>query len=308
MGGRSLLRRGQRDTVPGSLLPTGHLFVAAFSWSEVKDCEGYHWSGRKILRCRMRGFTTPLWASVVGLLAIFSGFACATSDQQEAGGRERTPMATATQGIEGSSATMVPSKAPESGADTSGTPSTTIAQPSTPTQEMQDGSTATVPTGPAATATPTIARTGGDATVATPSSEPYHGPLIWLRPRSSPGPTGTSVIVKFVDGMTIRLSEAGLVSLGPQDVEAVRAVFARHPISDVAPVFTQPVAELEQERRRSEEAMGRSLPDLTLFFRLTLEAHADAASLVADLVGLDIVENAYIVPPPEPPPAPGPGG
>jgi len=108
--------------------------------------------------------------------------------------------------------------------------------------------------------------------------------------------------------MTIRLSEAGLVSLGPQDVEAVRAVFARHPISDVAPVFTQPVAELEQERRRSEEAMGRSLPDLTLFFRLTLEAHADAASLVADLVGLDIVENAYIVPPPEPPPAPGPGG
>ena len=237
---------------------------------------------------------------VVGVLAVLLSLACSSSERQEADDAALTPVATASQGREYSSATTIPADASQVDAETPTSPPSTSASPG-PTEQIQGTPMAAASAEAAPSATAALTLTGENGT---PSGTPSQGPVIWRRAQSSAGPTGESVVVKFVDGMTVRLTEAGLVSLGPQDVEAVRAVFARNPILEVAPVFTQPVAELEQERHRLGEATGRSLPDLTLFFQLTLEADADAASLVADLVGLNVVETAYVVPPPEPPPAP----
>jgi hypothetical protein len=105
--------------------------------------------------------------------------------------------------------------------------------------------------------------------------------------------------------MTIRLVGAGLVSLGPDDVEPLREVLSRYPIVDVAPVFSRPVEELEEDRQHQEELTGTPQPDLTLFFRLTLHVNGDAISLISDLAGLDSVDTAYLAPEPAPPPGPG---
>jgi hypothetical protein len=136
--------------------------------------------------------------------------------------------------------------------------------------------------GPPPTSTPAPT---GSAQTPTPSSSQ----LIWSWSQAVSGPGGAVVIVKFREGMVVRLTEDGLVSLGPEDVSSVAAVFARYPIVEVAPDFSRPPEELE--------------PNLALYFRVTVAADADPNAFVQELLTLDTVQTAYVQPQPAPPPA-----
>jgi hypothetical protein len=151
---------------------------------------------------------------------------------------------------------------------------------------------------PGPSPTPTQAPTQATQTPMTSSSQ-----LIWSWSQAVSGPAGAVVIVEFRQGMVVRLTPDGLVSLGLEDVSSAADVFARYPIVEVAPDFSRPVEELERERRRLEQETGTLQPDLTLFFRVTLAAGADASAFVQELLPLDTVQTAYVQPEPAPPPA-----
>lgn len=156
---------------------------------------------------------------------------------------------------------------------------------------------------PTPTATTVVFLTPVPTSSATATILPTPDPaLIWQSPQDDEGLAGSSVIVAFADGMTVRLSEKNLVSLGPHDVAELSIVFAQHPIVQISPLFSRSVDKLEEERRLLEEQTGEPQPDLTLFFRITLRPKANAQALVSALLGLDLVASAYIEPLPAPPP------
>ena len=138
----------------------------------------------------------------------------------------------------------------------------------------------------------------------TPSQPEPQVTVLWLEPPGVSVPQGSpSVTLKFAEGLTVRLTDIGLVGLGPPaDYSDAAAVIARYPVIDVVPVFSRPVAELEAERRLAQQRTGTLPPDLTLYFIMRLAEGASAEALAAGLERLDSVETAYVTPRPAPPP------
>jgi hypothetical protein len=112
------------------------------------------------------------------------------------------------------------------------------------------------------------------------------------------------IIVKFADGMEVRLENGSLVSLSGADVSSVRMVFENNSVSDVRALFSREVPELENERRRAQQSSGVVPPDLTLFFVITLSPGASPPVFITNLLADDNIENAYVAPKPAPPPGP----
>jgi len=108
--------------------------------------------------------------------------------------------------------------------------------------------------------------------------------------------------VKFVDGSAIRLRGNTLVSVGSTDVSALRAVLRKYPGVHIQRLFSRSEEELADEKARNERRTGRKQPDKNLWYRMVLPPARNAAALVKDLRGLDIVQTAYLEPLPSPPP------
>ena len=117
-----------------------------------------------------------------------------------------------------------------------------------------------------------------------------------------PAPAGQStevVHVKFEDGTDVQPPRG---ALPPQMRGSVRRI---------EPLFSLPAEQLEQlrERGRSQAAaagMGKSfrdLPNLSLWFEITLNPNVDAETFLASLVVLPQVDAAELPPLPAPPPA-----
>lgn len=118
-----------------------------------------------------------------------------------------------------------------------------------------------------------------------------------------PGYDSYAIDVKFIEGSTVRLLEEGvLVSYAGYDLDefyAVLEAFYPYPVW-ISPLFTRPVAILEYEHEQAEEATGKDVPDLTLFFRILLEDPVEVKAIIVALNELEVVEYASQVPLPMP--------
>jgi serine protease len=111
-----------------------------------------------------------------------------------------------------------------------------------------------------------------------------------------------SVNVKFAESTRMRLRGGQLVALGGQDVRALRELVSKQR-AQVARLFGQPEGAIESDVRRLRQR-GEDVPDLNLWYRVTVDSEAAARVLVADLRGLRaLVAEAYLPPAPAPPPS-----
>ena len=116
---------------------------------------------------------------------------------------------------------------------------------------------------------------------------------------SAPG--GAVIHVKFGESTAMRIRGGQLVSLSGQDIRALRELLLRQR-AQVARLFGQPEGETESDVRRLRQA-GEDVPDLSLWYRVTVASEAAARALVADLRDLPgLVDEAYLAPVAAPPP------
>jgi hypothetical protein len=114
-------------------------------------------------------------------------------------------------------------------------------------------------------------------------------------------PGGAVMHVKFAESTAMRIRGGQLVSLSGQDIRALRELLLRQR-AQVARLFGQPEGETESDVRRLRQA-GEDVPDLSLWYRVTVASEAAARALVADLRGLPgLVDEAFLAPVAAPPP------
>jgi len=114
---------------------------------------------------------------------------------------------------------------------------------------------------------------------------------------------GERIALKLRDGSDARLEQGELVAmrteLGPlRRILAERGV--RH--GALARTFGRSAAALRSDRIRAERKSGRKLPELELFFNVSVPEGSDAKALAAALSALPEVESAQLWPTPLPAP------
>jgi serine protease len=112
--------------------------------------------------------------------------------------------------------------------------------------------------------------------------------------------TGT-IILKFVEGTDIRLRDGKLVSISSGAVAELDQILDRFPLAKIERLFTQPEEEIAKEQTEMEAETGENLPDLNLYFRLTVQDKTEGKALIDALNNLPIVEQAYSEGVPAPP-------
>jgi len=165
-----------------------------------------------------------------------------------------------------------------------------------------------------------IAVSGLVFTLATPSSaQSNDAGRRALRPRwipeksfefvLTPGDDPGRLVVKLADDAGA-VVEAGLLlepppeARGGRDLTPLQRLLADLDFARVEPVFDVARAELDELRRAGEANLGEELADLSQFFfvelpppdRLHRGTGADAAGVLARLLAMDVVENAYPAP------------
>jgi hypothetical protein len=109
------------------------------------------------------------------------------------------------------------------------------------------------------------------------------------------------VIVKFVDALRVRLRPDGLRADGAALPE-VDAILSRYPEARLARVFDVEERILDENRTTGELIGGRELADLNNFYLLRFPAPSErGVELANELLGLGIVETAYLQAPGAPP-------
>ena len=109
--------------------------------------------------------------------------------------------------------------------------------------------------------------------------------------------------VKLVDGLSVRV-ENGRLSHPSSDKTENNALIAL-PAGEWAPVFADiPVATLNNWQQAAETETNEDIPDLSLFFRVTLPEGVEAAEAIPQFWASPLVEAAYPVDKPVRPPLP----
>ena len=85
--------------------------------------------------------------------------------------------------------------------------------------------------------------------------------------------------------------------------ETLLPVTLRESVVSVTRLFSLPERKLENIRGSGETRTGKTLPDLNLWFQITLKPDVDAASFLDEIKRLNIVESAQPAPVPAPAPA-----
>lgn len=102
------------------------------------------------------------------------------------------------------------------------------------------------------------------------------------------------VIVKFVDGMSVRL-RGGSLRAGGTSLPEVDAILAKYPEATLRRAFSTDERILEENKESGERISGRELADLNGIFMLTFDAPSQrGVDLANELLKLDIVEVAYL--------------
>lgn len=112
------------------------------------------------------------------------------------------------------------------------------------------------------------------------------------------------ITVKFAQGTDIRLRDGQLVTLSQGQIPELTRLFEEIPVESIERGFSQPEDEIESDRAQLIKEGHEDVPDLNLYFILTVADQDIAARLIDDLTKLDIVEFAEFVPEPAPLPVP----
>lgn len=112
------------------------------------------------------------------------------------------------------------------------------------------------------------------------------------------------VHVKFKDGLPIKVEADKLVDAGTGTLAPAQAVLASVKSGTWGPRFGATNDKLRQMRQHAKAVSNRDLPDLTVWFTLTLPEETDVSELVDALNDLDIVELVEPAAVPAPPPFP----
>jgi len=112
------------------------------------------------------------------------------------------------------------------------------------------------------------------------------------------------ITVKFSQGTDIRLRDGQLVSLSQEQIPELTRLFEEIPVLSIDRGFSQPEDEIESERAQLIKEGHEDVPDLNLYFVLTVADQDIAARLIDELAKLDIVEFAEFAPEPAPLPVP----
>ncbi len=102
--------------------------------------------------------------------------------------------------------------------------------------------------------------------------------------------------LKFVEGSSYRLRNGVLTTTGQDDLSGIQTVLRAHPVASIQPLFTQDEAQIQSDRLAIQSASGEQVPDLNLWFRLTVAPGADMGALIDSLNALPQVELAYPAP------------
>jgi len=118
--------------------------------------------------------------------------------------------------------------------------------------------------------------------------------------------TNVNIWVKFSEGTDIRLRDGELVSLSSGQIPGLVILFRENPIINIERAFSQSEEEIESERQLLIEEGDTDVPDLNLYFILTVQDQETATNLIQDLNQLAVVESAEFAPQPAPPPVENP--
>ena len=127
-------------------------------------------------------------------------------------------------------------------------------------------------------------------------------PQINLAPRYVPvKPAHTKIVgsqshgaveVKFVEGSTYRLRNGNITTLRSDPLGGIKAVFQNHPVRKIERLFTLSEDEIEADRLETQTLSNEQMPDLNLWYQLTVEEGTDAEALIDALNALPEVEIA----------------
>jgi serine protease len=111
-------------------------------------------------------------------------------------------------------------------------------------------------------------------------------------------PQSNQVVVKFREGMRVRLSGGRLTGLTGGQVEDLAGTLraAGVPAVNVRRLHTRPEAQLDDEREAAQRRKGKQLADLNLYYIIDVPPGVSAAQVANRLNGLDVVEFAEPAP------------
>ena len=115
-----------------------------------------------------------------------------------------------------------------------------------------------------------------------------------------PDISNDKVTIKFVEGSGVRLRDGIFVSLTGESLDSLYASLEQYPIIKIERLFSQSEEELEKEKQQGEEATGKELADLNLYYRIVLADENKIDSFIDSLNILPIVQIAYLTPSPMP--------
>jgi len=101
------------------------------------------------------------------------------------------------------------------------------------------------------------------------------------------------VLVKFNDGLSIRLRGGKLLSIAGEDTVNLQKTLKDFEVSQIERVFREPEAELENWKMQAEENSNTKMGDLNLWFRLWVPKEK-AGELVSELKQLSQVEMTFV--------------
>jgi hypothetical protein len=118
-------------------------------------------------------------------------------------------------------------------------------------------------------------------------------------------PTTGGVVVKFSDGIKVRIQAGRTRGLSSVEDKALRDVLAEAGVSlsDFRRLHARDEAELDAERQASEAESGEALADLNNYYVVPVTGRLGPAAFAARLNTLPFVEIAEPQPAPSPPPA-----
>ena len=115
--------------------------------------------------------------------------------------------------------------------------------------------------------------------------------LVDLEPRA--GQRRDRFVVKFAEGLRVRLRSGALVELSGAPLPGVDAARALPGVSGVAPLFSRAEADLDSDRDYAMARSGAALADLNNYYLVALAPGADSASQARAWLALDAVETVY---------------
>jgi hypothetical protein len=105
-----------------------------------------------------------------------------------------------------------------------------------------------------------------------------------------------TIEVKFVEGSSYRLRQDEIITLGTDNLSALRSILKKYPVQSIERLFTQPGEEISAEKAALEADSGEQIADLNLWYRFTISPGTDPEALIDSLNALPEVEIAYPTP------------